>query len=220
MSTTQSIINFFINNIKKHNLYKYKELNKIYTSNEIYYKTFIKEYIKEHLYSDLTNKLKNDYSKNEIMQFITEWQQVYNEVITNNEQSYSTRENRNDKTFKKAVRDRANNKCQVSNYTDLLGNFDVAHIFEFAECNNEYEKYDVNNGLLLRTDIHRAWDNNSLIIEYDKTTRTIYFKMNNQQFKLSETYLAYYETEYNIIHINTDDQYFEEYCKYIDLRNE
>jgi hypothetical protein len=140
MSTTQTIINFFINSDNIHNSYKYKykELNKIYTSNEIYYKKFIKEYINDYLYSDLTNKFKKIYSKNEIMKFITEWQQVYNEVITNNLQSYSKRENRNDKTFKKAVRDRSENKCQVCNYEDLLGNFDVAHIFEFAECNNDY----------------------------------------------------------------------------------
>lgn len=216
MTITKNIIKFFIDTIDYSDTKKYEKLKYLIDINEDCYKTFINEYINEYLYYDLYDFC--NYTDYEINKIIDEWKRIYNEVINNMVISMSKRENRNDKTFKEGVRDRANNKCQVCGYYNTLNNFDVAHIYEFAECSNDYEKYNVNNGLLLRSDIHRAWDAGHLIIEYDISSRAIYFKMDNR-FKLSETYLSCYETDFNIIPIKFEDEYFEEYCKFIDLRN-
>lgn len=221
MTSTQDIINFFVNELIAYPYVKYEELsfnlNKFLEKHDYLYNNFIEEYIYNYLIYDLKEQkpLEDDNMINEMVYL---WKKIFSEIKSENNINYSIKQRRTDETFKKEIRKRENNKCQVSGYYDTFKNFECAHIYEFSECNNDYEKYDMTNGLLLRTDIHRAWDAGYLIIEYNLESRKIFFRVDNS-IKLSETYLACYETDFNIIPIKFEEQYFEEFCKYIDLRN-
>lgn len=221
MTSTQDIINFFINELMPYPYVKYEvllfNLNKFLEVNDYLYNNFIEEYINDYLIYDLkkNNPLTDDETINEM---IILWQQIFSEIKSENNYNYSIKKRRSDETFKKEIRERENNKCQVSGYTDTFKNFECAHIYEFANCVDDYEKYDSTNGFLLRSDIHKAWDAGILHIEYDLSNRQIFFRVDNR-IKLSETYLAHLETRFNVIPINIKDELFEVHCKYIDLRN-
>jgi len=68
---------------------------------------------------------------------------------------------RDDKQFRKDVIAKYNNKCIISNNDIIM--CDVAHIIPFCEA-NEFEKYDVNNGLLLSSELHKLFDKKLLKI--------------------------------------------------------
>ena len=70
------------------------------------------------------------------------------------------REKRNDAEFKKSVNDRYDNQCIISG-TDMP--CQVCHIKPFKDC-SEREKYDVNNGIILRDDIHTLFDRKEIRI--------------------------------------------------------
>lgn len=100
------------------------------------------------------------------------------EHITYDKLSIEERERRQDTEFKKNVRSRYNNECIVSG-TDMP--CQICHIKPFNEC-TENERYDTNNGMILRDDIHTLFDRreikinpNTLMIEVS------FFIMNNEK---------------------------------------
>jgi len=75
--------------------------------------------------------------------------------------SNNDRMNRTDDHFKKDVRKRYNDRCIISG---VRATTQVCHIKPFSEC-DEKEKYDPNNGILLRDDIHSLFDRMILTID-------------------------------------------------------
>lgn len=218
MVNTQELINFFVNNTTSNYTTKIDNLKTLLTNNYNIIQDFIADYINKYLIYDLQANFNLETQDTELTNYITEWKKVF-ELVINNIESYSQRLNRNDSAFRESVKQRANYKCQVSNcHNDTYNNLDVAHIYEFAKCMNDYEKYDPCNGLLIRCDIHRAWDSGKLIIDYNKELKQIFFK-ESKEVKISTTYLSCYETSEGIIPININTDYFDNYCKYIDMRN-
>jgi len=71
---------------------------------------------------------------------------------------------RDDKQFKKDVMARYGNKCVISGCPIMV--CDICHIKPFAQC-SESEKYDTNNGIILRTDLHKLFDDHKLLIHPD-----------------------------------------------------
>lgn len=116
----------------------------------------------------------------------------------------------NNTNFEYEVRKKANNKCQATNCWNTLDTLDYYKINN--NCN------EPSNGLLLRIDIIKAINNNVLKLKYNLNQRIIYLECINS-IKLSSTYLEKYETSNNIINLNIKDEYFEDYCKFIDLNN-
>ncbi len=67
---------------------------------------------------------------------------------------------RNDATFRAGVLERYNNECLISHVNEPC---EVCHIKPFSKC-NDFEKYDINNGIVLRCDLHRLFDTGKLKI--------------------------------------------------------
>ena len=90
------------------------------------------------------------------------------------------RQKRKDDKFRENVKIRYNNECIISG-TDLP--CQVCHIVPFNKC-SEKEKYDVNNGIILRDDIHTLFDSNEIKIDPDSLTIKISDNiMNNNKRK-------------------------------------
>ena len=68
---------------------------------------------------------------------------------------------RTDDQYKKDVRKRYGDRCII---TGVRATTQVCHIVPFSES-DELERYDVNNGILLRDDIHRLFDRHDLRID-------------------------------------------------------
>jgi len=71
---------------------------------------------------------------------------------------------RNDRIFREDVIKRYNETCVITGSD--ISVCDVCHILPFAKC-DDYEKYDVNNGLLLRKDLHSLFDKQEIKIDLD-----------------------------------------------------
>jgi hypothetical protein len=219
MINTQELINFFISNTLANYTTKVNNLKAVLINNNIS-QDFIGDYINNYLIYDLQANFDLEKQDAELIDYITEWKTVF-EFVINNVETYSKRLNRNDKSFREKVKKNAEYKCQVSNYhIDTYNNLDVAHIYDFANCNHDYEKYDPCNGLLLRCDIHRAWDEGKLCINYNKELKQIFFIHTNKNIETNDEYIRKFEGNNNtIILININIDYFDNYCKYIDMRN-
>ena len=70
---------------------------------------------------------------------------------------------RTDTRFKSDVRKRYDGRCIVSGVSATT---QVCHIKPFSDC-TEDEKYDTNNGILLRDDLHTLFDQHNIWIEPD-----------------------------------------------------
>ena len=104
------------------------------------------------------------YNKNKVMYFIKELFVIDIQYIE--EDSYETQINqktqmkicRNDDEFKKAVHD-VYKTCIICDIGDCHKSaYEIAHIWDFAKCNSEESKYDVNNGILLCANMHKYFD--------------------------------------------------------------
>ena len=70
--------------------------------------------------------------------------------------------NREDAFFKLKVWER-DKKCIIcDNYDCHKSSYQVAHIFDFSKCDTDIEKYDVNNGILLCSNMHKYFDDSLL----------------------------------------------------------
>jgi len=71
---------------------------------------------------------------------------------------------RRDDKFKKDVKYRYNESCIITG--NDMDSCDIAHIVPFCDS-TEFEKYDVDNGLILSKDLHALFDKNLLKINPD-----------------------------------------------------
>lgn len=83
--------------------------------------------------------------------------------------------NRNDEQYKIDVKNRYNNSCIISG---VSATYQICHIKPFSKC-NEYEKYDINNGILLRDDIHKLFDTHDIMINPDTFNISVSDKIMN-----------------------------------------
>lgn len=102
-------------------------------------------------------------------------------------------EKRNDDKFRKEVKERYNNECIITG-TDFP--CQVCHIIPFNEC-TEREKYDVNNGIILRDDLHTLFDQKELKIN----PKTLRIELSDNIMK-NKKRIEYHK--YNGIKVNID----------------
>jgi predicted restriction endonuclease len=92
------------------------------------------------------------------------------EEVGSDECAEGNKINRNDYVFKEGVKARFN-KCIICRNDECLEEYcEVAHILDFSNS-NEYEKYDIDNGLYMCANYHILFDKHLLklkIIDYDK----------------------------------------------------
>lgn len=88
------------------------------------------------------------------------------------------RERRTDAQFKTDVRKRYNDRCIVSGVSATT---QVCHIVPFSRS-NEDERYDTNNGILLRDDLHTLFDRHDMMIDPDTSTIIISDDLMNNPF--------------------------------------
>lgn len=108
---------------------------------------------------DIYEQLVNKYPEN-IVNFVMDDEFGY--IHTKTEE----RKIRTDAQFKIDVKKRYNNRCVISGSSATT---QVCHIKPFNKC-SEDEKYDVNNGILLRDDLHTLFDRHDIIISPDSLT--------------------------------------------------
>lgn len=82
-----------------------------------------------------------------------------NSEDSENEDNFTKTRARNDDEFKKLVRTRYN-KCVICNesLSCITACYEITHILDFAKCENENDKYDINNGLLMCAHTHILFD--------------------------------------------------------------
>jgi hypothetical protein len=150
-------------------------------SHDIMYKTLVKKY----------SKTKVEFVMYDMFEYIN---------ITIEE-----REKRKDAEFKKRINDRYNNECIISG-TDLP--CQVCHIKPFKDC-SEREKYDIDNGIILRNDIHTLFDIKEIKINPDtllvevsdnimkNCKRNEYHRYNNIKVNINTRSIAYLREIYD-----------------------
>jgi len=112
--------------------------------------------------------------------------------------------NRNGQTnFKNQLIDRYK-CCIISNNTaDIC---DAAHIIPYSQLETT-NRYNIDNGLLLRTDLHRCFDNKILIIN----PQTLIISFDNEWLEKNKNYQIYNN---NRVNINENSiKYLVEYYK-------
>ena len=129
---------------------KYEEIYNVNNNNSDIYKSNEIEYF-------IYNLLEN-YDKNKVMYIIKDLFEI--EFEYSNE--LQTQVCRNDDEFKKAVKDRYKTCIICDIYDCHKSSYQVAHIFYFSKCETEVEKYDVNNGILLCSNMHKYFDDSLL----------------------------------------------------------
>ena len=148
---------------------------------------YIKSNINKSPY-DVIIELSKKYDPTDIeLVYNMEFDIFLNDDLTN------TKIKRLDDKFRKNVRNIFDNKCIITNVS--VERCDVAHIKPFNKC-NEIEKYDINNGLLLDTALHRLFDKYYFSINPD--TYMIEVNMNIKNLKKLKI------EQYNSNHLNLD----------------
>ena len=116
------------------------------------------------IYNDINNM--NDVPYNDMYKILI---QRYSKIkvefalydlLTYESMTIEEREKRKDASFKRDVIERYNNECVISG-TDMP--CQVCHIKPFNKCTDK-EKYDINNALILRDDIHTLFDKKEIKI--------------------------------------------------------
>ena len=107
--------------------------------------------------------------------------------------------------FKKQLIDRYK-VCLISKVDSIV--CDACHIIEFSKCNIN-DKYNINNGILLRKDLHKLFDDKKLIIKPDTLTIQLtdditqnpnmseYLKFNNIKIDIDINSINYLKKFYN-----------------------
>lgn len=175
----------------------------------------------------IDNNNKNKYYKTLINNTIENYKlkKNINSLIEDNNLNYTQKINRKDDEYKNKIKEMYYS-CQVTN-THIIG-CQVAHILEFKNCENDNDRYNKFNGLLLKAQIHLYWDSNFLQLKFDEYTKDIYItvninKLNNLEDK--DNLLECLLSELNIKNenekcfINYDKKHFESYSYYIKRRN-
>lgn len=92
--------------------------------------------------------------------------------------------------------------CLITDSPELL--CEACHIIPHSECEDKY-KYDVNNGLLLRADLHKLFDSKN--IKINPKTLELELSLDILNNKLYEEYHKYNKKKLNI---HTKSKYFLE----------
>ena len=140
------------------------------------------------------------------------WFYFYHNYTYEDKLSFEERIKRNDAKFKEQIKNKYNNQCIITKKP--LKYCQIAHIYPFS-LSSESEKYDVNNGLLLCSDIHIGFDSEdndffinpeNLSLEISQNiindpTMEAYHKYNNLDLKsiLSEGNIKYLKKKYNLL---------------------
>jgi len=125
---------------------KYEEIYNLNNNNTDIYKSNKIEYF-------IYNLLEN-YDKNKVMYIIKDLFEIEFEYCDDLQLQVC----RNDDEFRKAVKDKYKTCIICDIYDCYKSSYQVAHIFDFSKCETEEEKYDVNNGILLCSNMHNYFD--------------------------------------------------------------
>ena len=125
----------------------------------------------EHTIYDELNNMNNMQLEEIYEQLVHKYPENIVNFVMDDEYGYihtkaEERKIRTDTQFKADVKKRYNNRCIISGSSATT---QVCHIKPFSECSND-EKYDVNNGILLRDDLHTLFDKKYIIIDPDTLT--------------------------------------------------
>lgn len=199
-TTTNNKYKFLSNNIDFYN-------DNVVNNYKNYFDDFLLDFLKEEYYDE-------NYEY-----YFNNWIITFNNIIEDiNKQklNISQKINRNDEEYCNAVKEMYI-KCQVTNTPQKLDNLEVAHILEFKNCENDFDRYNKFNGLLLRSDIHKSWDKgNNLKLCYNDHNSSIFFKVLTDEFK--EAYSIFLDS-YSNIPVNIKSEYYTNYKKYIIKRD-
>ena len=113
---------------------------------------------------EFINTILEDYKNSSLLNIvhslINEYFDIEYDIIDN--LNYKNKEqkkiNREDAFFKLKVWERDKNCIICDIYDCYKSSYQVAHIFDFSKCETEEEKYDVNNGILLCSNMHNYFD--------------------------------------------------------------
>ena len=113
---------------------------------------------------NILNKYKDNIYENVVLYFLKYYFDIEYQVSEEKEIEDSTHVQvcRNDDEFKKRVKDRFKTCIICDIYECHKSSYQVAHIFDFSKCKTEVEKYDVNNGILLCSNMHKYFDDSLL----------------------------------------------------------
>jgi predicted restriction endonuclease len=113
---------------------------------------------------NILNKYKDNIYENVVLYFLKYYFDIEYQVSKYKDLEESTQLQvcRNDDEFKKAVKDRYKTCIICDIYDCHKSSYQVAHIFDFSKCETELEKYDVNNGILLCSNMHKYFDDSLL----------------------------------------------------------
>ena len=174
-------------------IYKMIELNQDHIYNYIY------DNINYQCIIDIIHYLSKDYILEDIYLML----EIEFDIEITDTIKKELKKKRNDKEFRKSVRERYNNKCIITGYDVAV--CDVAHIKDFSNCTTDYEKYDINNGILLCKNMHSLFDKyffsinpETLMVEVDKTKENVgLFEYNNKQVYIDENSKKYLMHHYD-----------------------
>ena len=157
-------------------------------------------------------ELLDKYDKNKVMYFIKELFDIEFKYIDDNQLKLQVC--RNDDEFRKAVKDKYKT-CIICDVNDCHKSvYEVAHIFDFSKCDNDDEKYDINNGLLMCSNMHKYFDDFLLKFDLDSVNGdnylvkivfcdtmneySFYKKYNGKQIQFNKENLLYLERKNNV----------------------
>jgi hypothetical protein len=119
-------------------------------------------------------KLKNDSSEKSKIKSLKKWNEI-SEI--ENEKDYEKRVTtlyrKHQVRFKQNLISRFNSKCVVTELS-IKSIIEAAHIKQFVKCSST-EAYDVNNGILLSSNMHKLFDN--FLISFDNSGKLIFSKL-------------------------------------------
>jgi predicted restriction endonuclease len=153
----------------------------------------------DNLYEELENKYEI-HLLNYLFYVLKEYE--YNQNLNTKE-----RERRQDTKFRKQVRERYNNCCMITGKPIEV--CESAHIYPHCESNSD-DKYDIDNGFYLCTELHRLFDHPKYHMKIDPETKLIefsdyimnnpnmseYHKYNNKEVNLTQNNIKYLKMKY------------------------
>jgi predicted restriction endonuclease len=120
--------------------------------------------LEEFIYDSLSK-----YNKNKVMYFIKQLFNIEIQFIKEDSKTEKTQNKicRNDDEFKKAVHS-LYKTCIICNEGDCHKSaYEIAHIWDFANCDSLESKYDVNNGILLCANMHKYFDSKCRLLKFE-----------------------------------------------------
>lgn len=185
----------------------YNKYDELYNGDDTIQDDIISKEIENFIY-----ELLDKYDKNKVMYFIKELFDIEFKYIDENQLKLQVC--RNDDEFRKAVKEKYKT-CIICDVNDCHKSaYEVAHIFDFSKCDNDDEKYDINNGLLMCSNMHKYFDDFLLKFDLDSVNGdnylvkivfcdtmneySFYKKYNGKQIQFNKENLLYLERKNNV----------------------